>query len=190
MASSILEVLRASHEEAEQLEEVAAQLLLQQQEIEGDQQQQQEQQQLAPLTYKPKRLSERKRKESLRLQAALSDCLSRIQETASSILGVYKDLDGAKREETLYLGGQRQLRRAAASGSSTDVWVNFYDRLKEIRSAHKRRQIEKPDEAQVPSVPKGPSEILQDFLAVRQEYALPIASPLVFLLIFCCWHYC
>ncbi|XP_026190206.1 splicing factor SF3a60 homolog [Cyclospora cayetanensis] len=164
MASSILEVLRGAHEDVEKLEDVAAQLLLQQQEIEGDAQQQQQQQQLAPLSYKPKRLSERKRKESLRLQAALSDCIARIQERASSIISVYEDEDGLKREETLYLGGQRQLRRVTASGSSTDVWVNFYDRIKEIRGAHKRRQIERPEDAQVPTVPRGVDEILQEFM--------------------------
>ncbi|OEH80321.1 splicing factor 3a [Cyclospora cayetanensis] len=110
------------------------------------------------------RLSERKRKESLRLQAALSDCIARIQERASSIISVYEDEDGLKREETLYLGGQRQLRRVTASGSSTDVWVNFYDRIKEIRGAHKRRQIERPEDAQVPTVPRGVDEILQEFM--------------------------
>ncbi|KAL8426742.1 hypothetical protein Efla_002256 [Eimeria flavescens] len=164
MASSILEVLRSAHEEVEKLEDVAAQLLLQQQEIEGDQQQQQQQQQLAPLSFKPKRLSERKRRESLRLQSAVADCLLRMQERASSILSVYADADGMKREETLYLGGQRQLRRAAASGSSTDVWVNFYDRIKEIRQTHKKRQIEAPEDAQLPVHFKGVDELLQEFM--------------------------
>ncbi|KAL8451824.1 hypothetical protein Emed_001704 [Eimeria media] len=164
MASSVLEVLRSAHEEVEKLEDVAAQLLLQQQEIEGDAQQQQQQQQLAPLSFKPKRLSERKRKESLRLQAAVSDCVSRIQERAKGILSLYTDADGLKREETLYLGGQRQLRRTAASGSSADVWVNFYDRIKEIRQTHKKRQVEAPEEAQLPVHSKSVDELLQEFM--------------------------
>lgn len=169
MASSILEVLRGAHEEMEKLEDVAAQLLLQQQEIEGEQQQQQQQHQLAPLSFKPKKMSERKRKESLRLQAAVFDCLSRMQERADAILGIYEDADAMKREETLYLGGQRQLRRTAASGSSTDVWINFYDRIKEIRQTHKRRQIERPEEAQIPIVFKGVEEILEEFMDVSKS---------------------
>ncbi|KAL8445415.1 hypothetical protein Emag_005134 [Eimeria magna] len=167
MASSVLEVLRSAHEEVEKLEDVAAQLLLQQQEIEGDAQQQQQQQQLAPLSFKPKRLSERKRKESLRLQAAVSDCLTRIQDRAQGLLSIYSDADGLKREETLYLGGQRQLRRTAASGSSADVWVNFYDRIKEIRQNHKKRQVESPEDAQLPIHFKSADELLQEFVEVR-----------------------
>ncbi|KAL8270923.1 hypothetical protein Esti_005135 [Eimeria stiedai] len=182
MASSVLEVLRSAHEEVEKLEDVAAQLLLQQQEIEGDAQHQQ-QQQLAPLSFKPKRLSERKRKESLRLQAAVSDCLSRIQERANSILSIYGDADGMKRDETLYLGGQRQLRRTAASGSSADVWINFYDRIKEIRQTHKKRQVEAPDDAQLPVQFKNVDELVQEFVEARAAAALAAAVLVLLLLL-------
>ena len=170
MASSVLELLRGAHEETEKLEEVAAQLLLQQQAIEGEEEEEQQQQQLAPLSYKPKRKSERKRKESLKLQLAVSDCLTRLQQQAELIINLYNDKDEAKMEETLFLGGKRHPKRSSSSSSSSssnDVWTNFYERLKDIRSLHKRRQLTQPQEENVPYTPPSTQEMLQEYLDVN-----------------------
>ncbi|CDJ54157.1 splicing factor 3a protein, putative [Eimeria brunetti] len=173
MAATVLEVLRGFHEETEKLEEVGVQLLLQQQELEGDEQQQQQQQQLAPLSLKPKQKSERKRKEILKLQLALADCIQKIQTKAENIIEIYNDKDEARLDETLFLGGKRQQKKGSAaansssSSSSNDIWKNFYDRLKEIRDIHKKRQIEQTQDKQMPYQPPTTQEMLQEYLDVN-----------------------
>ncbi|CDJ66458.1 splicing factor 3a protein, putative [Eimeria necatrix] len=196
MATSVLELLRAAQEEMEKLEEVAAQLLLQQQELEGEeqqQQQQQQQQQLAPLALRPKRRSEKTRRETLQLKWALGDCLQKLEETGRQVLALHLDGDSLKAEETLFLGGQRRGGRAAAaaaaaaaagSSSSSDVWVNFYDRLKEIRNLYKRRQLEQPEQQQLPLLPLTQQQLLQQFLDFFKPQSL-LLSPFVSFCLFC-----
>ncbi|CDI80493.1 hypothetical protein EAH_00051970 [Eimeria acervulina] len=70
-------------------------------------------------------------------------------------------------EETLFLGGKRHPKRSSSSSSSSssnDVWTNFYERLKDIRSLHKRRQLTQPQEENVPYTPPSTQEILQEYL--------------------------
>lgn len=168
MASSVLEVLRSTHEELEKLEHVAAELLLEQQELQ--QAQLQATNQLCTLNARPRGLSERKRREILKLQLAAAAALEQLQTKAAEALEIYRDADGLKSDEALFLGGQkRKDASSAASSGGTDVWVNFYDKLKEIRSAHKRRHLAAPEEALAPVLNKTSKELLDEFKQVRQE---------------------
>lgn len=53
--------------------------------------------------------------------------------TTDRLVEIYEDADGARKDEIAALGGQ--------TGSGTNVFSAFYDRLKEIREYHRRHPI-------------------------------------------------
>lgn len=149
MSASLLEQLRASHEEVENLERVAAQLLLQQEQKCGD-----ASGGAAEGTLK----GERRKKEKLRLDLAVADVINRMQGRAEKCLEIYQDADSLRKDEIAFLGGQRP------SGGN-DVWVNFYERVRGIREAHRRKALT----ASAQGADAQPAHELRDVHSVIEE---------------------
>ncbi|KFG61128.1 putative splicesome-associated protein [Toxoplasma gondii RUB] len=128
MSASLLEHLRASHEEVERVEKAAAQLLLLQDQRCGT----------APSSSSSSSSvlkGEKRKREKLRLDWAVADMLSRMQESAQKCLEIYGDGDNLRKDEIGFLGGQRE------GGGGNDVWVNFYERIRQIREFHRKRAM-------------------------------------------------
>ncbi|CBZ50060.1 putative splicing factor 3a protein [Neospora caninum Liverpool] len=125
MSASLLEHLRAAHEEVERVERAASQLLLLQDQKCGT----------GPSSSVGVLKGEKRKREKLRLDWAAADLLSRMQESAQKCLQIYEDGDNLRKDEIAFLGGQRE------GGAGNDVWINFYERIRQIREFHRKRAM-------------------------------------------------
>ncbi|KAL9262629.1 Splicing factor SF3a60-like protein, partial [Drosera capensis] len=58
--------------------------------------------------------------------------IEQIMSTTHNLIGIYEDKDGSRKDEIAALGGKM------GTGTGTNVFSAFYDRLKEIREYHRR----------------------------------------------------
>ena len=126
MSNTILENLRSKHEEVEQLEKALAKA----------------------LTYK-----ENNPKERVTAEIIIKKCIEQIQKRSRELISLYEDKDGLYREEIQVLLGKKHysessqslLNKTSKNSSSFshhkkegDYWINFYEKLKEIKMINKR----------------------------------------------------
>ncbi|PFH33792.1 putative splicesome-associated protein [Besnoitia besnoiti] len=127
MSASLLEQLRAAHEEVERLERATSQIFLLQDQKCGT----------AGAASSAAGLlkGEKRKRERLRLDWAASDLLERMRESAQKCLRIYEDGDSLRKDEISFLAGQRE------GSVGNDVWINFYEKIRQIREFHRKRAM-------------------------------------------------
>lgn len=123
MSNTILEMIRSKHEEIEQLEKALAKA----------------------ITFK-----ENNPKERVPGEMIIKKCLEQVQQKSRELIGLYEDKEGLYREEMQVLLGKKHFLESSQSllnkniSSSSiqhkkpDIWINFYEKLKEIKHINKR----------------------------------------------------
>ncbi|CAA9987517.1 splicing factor 3A subunit 3, putative [Plasmodium knowlesi strain H] len=133
MAQFLIEQIRYIHEEIEMMEKAIADLIEE---------------------------KVRKKKEwSIRYDYAISYLVEKIQTKSKLLLQYYKDEDNLKKEEMQFISGKTNGGRQRGKGEeeeaeegqeegvwqeeNTDLWKNYYERIKYIRDYHKKNNIKK-----------------------------------------------
>ena len=122
MSNTILEIIRSKHEEIEQLEKALAK----------------------GISYK-----EKNPKERVFAEMIIKKCIDRIQNLSKELIRYYEDESGLFKEENLVLLGKKHYLDSTfcllkknninSNKKKVDVWVNFYEKLKEIKQTNKRQ---------------------------------------------------
>jgi len=73
-------------------------------------------------------------KESVITDHRIKNLLDITQKKCADTLATINDADGSKKEEMAIIAGQKSINPQKAP----DVWLNFYDRLKDIKDYHKK----------------------------------------------------
>jgi splicing factor 3A subunit 3 len=73
-------------------------------------------------------------KESVLTDHKIKNLLETTQKKCADTLATLNDSDGSKKEELAIIAGQKSVNPQKAP----DVWLNFYDRLKDIKDYHKK----------------------------------------------------
>ena len=120
MSNTLLEIIRSKHEEIEQLEKALSK----------------------GISYK-----EKNPKERVFAEMIIKKCIDRIQNLSKELIRYYEDESGLFKEENLVLLGKKHyldsslclLKKNNANKKKVDVWINFYEKLKEIKQTNKRQ---------------------------------------------------
>ena len=64
--------------------------------------------------------------------------LEEIKNRSKEILEIYNDIDGSRKEEIDVFAGNKHINEL--SSKTPDVWNNFYEKVKEIKSFNKKAQ--------------------------------------------------
>ncbi len=104
MASSALEGLRSAHEDLENIEKAVSKIMLE---------------------------KHKNQKLAVSVDHCIKYLMDQAQGKSQSVLDLYEDKDGARKEDINMLAGTRP-------DGKGDVWTNFYDKIKEVKDYHRR----------------------------------------------------